>query len=522
MTAEEVVLTDMGGVGCSSLDIYQPAGDVEDMEWRDRRIAELERQLGERDARIKELEGQVAVLRAQVAELRAELQRNSTNSSKPPSSDPPGTKRATKKTRTGRRPGGQPGHQKHERQLLPLERVTRVIQVVPERCAKCSSRRVTRIQETNPERHQVIDLPLIQPDVTEYQCFEVGCRDCGERTRAPLPAEGHRLVGSRLGALMCLFMGKYRHSKRMTQSVCSDVLGVDVSLGMILKVGAEMSHALEASVNDACVYVREQREVNADETGWPEGVFERRKRRGWLWLFATRMVAVFYIALSRGGEVVRKALNGPEVNAPAYTGFLTTDRWSAYKWHDVGLRQLCWSHLTRDIQAFIDRGGDGERIGDALMKQRHKMFKWWHRVGNGTLSRADFEKRMRSVEREVGRLLREAATCSDRKVAATAEEILKLEQAMWTFVDVEGLEPTNNFAEQLLRHAVIWRKTSFGTQTSAGSRFVERILTAVTTLKLQKRNVLDFLTDALDAYRHGQPSPSLLPTAPEPRCVIAA
>jgi transposase len=312
---------------------------------------------------------------------------------------------------------------------------------------------------------------------------------------------------------MCLLRGKYRLSNRMTQSLCSDLLGVRLSLGMVPKVSQEMSQALEAPVDEARQHVREQDEVNADETGWYEGTFEGRKRRAWLWVFATRLVAVFCIALSRGSEVAKEALNGKGEAARSFTGFLTTDRWSAYNWHEVELRQLCWSHITRDIQAFIDRGGEGSRLGEALMAERHRMFKWWHRVRDGTMSREVFQKKMSKVEREVGRLLREAEVCSDAKVAGTAREILKLEPALWTFTQVEGLEPTNNFSERIIRHSVLLRKTSFGTQSPEGSRFVERILTTVTTLKLQDRNVLEFLTAALDAYRRGHAPPSLLPSS---------
>ncbi|QDE93904.1 transposase [Myxococcus xanthus] len=119
---------------------------------------------------------------------------------------------------------------------------------------------------------------------------------------------------------------------------------------------------------------------------------------------------------------------------------------------------------------------------------------------------------MPAVEREVGRLLRRAEMHAEKKTAGMAREILRFEKCLWTFVDVPGLEPTNNFGERCLRHAVMYRKTSFGTQGPEGSRFVERILTAVTTLKLQRRGALDFLTNTLHAHRNGLPAPSLLPT----------
>ncbi|WNG26813.1 transposase [Cystobacter fuscus] len=148
--------------------------------------------------------------------------------------------------------------------------------------------------------------------------------------------------------------------------------------------------------------MRDQDAANLDETGWYEGKAEGGQRRAWLWLAATALVAVFRITSSRGSEVA-KALLGTD-----FAGFLTTDRWGAYNWYETALRQLCWSHLTRDFQGFIDRGGEGARIGQELLDERNRMFKWWQRVRDGTLAREAFERWMKEVEQKVGLLLREA------------------------------------------------------------------------------------------------------------------
>jgi transposase len=482
---------------------------------RDARIAQLEAQVAERDVRIAQLLASVEALTRRVAELEARLGQNSTNSSKPPSSDPPGTKRTVRPPK-GRRPGGQPGHEHHERQLLPPERVNRFIELPPpKQCERCQR----KLEGTQQEalRHQMVEVPPLQPVVTEYRCQGVVCAHCGTLNRAELPPEvaGH-VFGERLSALVCLLVGKYRLSKRLVQQALSNLLGVRLSLGAISNREREMSEALCAPVAEAERFMRDQDSVNMDETGWVEGHVEGRGRRAWLWLVASSLVAVFRIATSRGSEVA-KGLLGED-----FAGILTSDRWSAYNWYDTDLRQLCWSHLTRDFQGFIDRGGQGARIGRALMKERNRMFKWWHRVRDGTMSRTDFERKMRKVQREVGRLLRKAEVCAEKKTAGMATQILKLEPAMWTFVYVEGVEPTNNFGERLIRHSVMYRKTSFGTQSSEGSRFVERILTAVTTLALQKRNVFDYLTELLRAHRRGLPPPSLLPAVTIAQAASAA
>jgi transposase len=480
---------------------------------RDARIAQLEAMVAERDARIAELMAKVEALTARVADLEARLGQDSSNSSRPPSSDGPGTRRQPKKP-TGRRPGGQPGHKKHERALLPPEQVQHVVEVVPRECGSCKRR--LHGQDSVPRRHQVVEVPPLSALVTEYRCHALQCTACGVVTRGEVPAHARGVFGDRLAALASLLVGKYRLSKRLVKDALSDMLGVKLSVGSVSNLEGELSDALAPAAAEALDYVRASQAANADETGFVQGREGGRAARAWLWVVATTLVVVFHIATSRGGKVARQLLGED------FAGFLTTDRWSAYEWVDAGLRQLCWAHLTRDFQGFIDRGGRGGGIGRKLMRERNRFFKWYHRVRDGTLARERFEERMRGVERRVGQLLREAAVRAEKKTAGMAREILRFEKCLWTFVDVPGLEPTNNFGERCIRHAVMYRKTSFGTQCEEGSRFVERIFTATTTLKLQGRDALAFLTETLAAHRRGLRGPSLLPTAPVPQLALTA
>ena len=489
------------------------------MDARDQRIEALEARVEkllarveEQDRRISALEAENRALKVENVELRARLNQNSTNSSKPPSSDPPGVDRQPKSP-TGRKPGGQPGHKPHKRELLPVEEVDKVVDLVPKTCGRCEARLFGK--DVEPVRHQVTEIPPISPFVTEYRCHALTCGRCGAESREELPGEVRSAFGERLAATVCVLVGKYRLSKRLVQDALADLLGVELALGSVSNLEQEVSAALESQVAEAEEFVREQNVVHADETGWAEGRHDGRARRAWLWVAASALVSVFRISRSRGSEVAKSLLDG-------FVGFLVTDRWSAYNWYDAGLRQLCWSHLTRDFQGFIDRGREGARIGRLLMNERDKMFRWWHRVRDKSMSRRDFVERMKKVESRVGRLLREAVVRAEAKTAGMAKEMLKLEHAMWTFVQVESLEPTNNFGERTIRHAVMFRKTSFGTQSPDGSRFVERILTAVTSLRAQKRNVLEHLTETLRAHRRSQRAPSLLPRAPISKLAIAA
>lgn len=478
-------------------------------DWRDQRIAELERRLAERDEVIAQLRAELQTARAEIADLKARLGTSSRNSSKPPSTDPPGASRPAKPP-TGRKPGGQPGHARHERRRLPPDRE---VHLVPEACERCGAPLADEPLWVGT--HQVVDVPAVKPDVTDDVVHARCCSDpaCGHVTQASLPpgvASGS--FGPGVGAIVALVTGKYRLSKRLVQQLLSDLLGIELSIGSIANREQQMSAVLAVPVEQAREHVRQQSMVNIDETGWYEGRKGGRAGRAWLWGAVTSLVTVFRISLSRGAQVAKEILGAD------FAGRLGSDRWSAYNWVSTSRRQLCWSHLSRDFQGFVDRGGLGGEIGQELLVLRDRMFEWWHRVRDGTLSRASFQRHMRPVERDVVAHLELAALCAEPKTAGMAKEILKLKDALFTFVDVEGVEPTNNTAERQVRPGVMWRKLSFGTQAADGSRYVERILTAVATLKQQKRHILDYLLTAYRAWLLNEAPPSLLPNARSRRC----
>ena len=381
---------------------------------------------------------------------------------------------------------------------------------MPEECANGCGEFDEDARRSKPRLHQVLEIPPIALEVIEYQLFGCMCPKCRHWTWAELPpGVPSRGEGPRLTALVALLNGKYRLAKRQVQEALSDILGVDLSLGTICNLGQEMSDALAAPVEEARQYVRRQWLAYLDETGWKQGQENGRKKRAWLWVAATTMVTVFQIATSRGAKIAKQMLGED------FAGFIVTDRWSAYTWVDAARRQICWSHLIRDFQGFVDRGGRGGEIGDTLLDQVDKMFEWWHRVRDGTLDRVTFQAKMKPVQARIIELLQEAKDLEDSdesKTRGMAGKILELKDALFTFVRVEGVEPTNNFGERQIRPGAMWRRTSFGTQSEAGSRFVERMLTATATLRQQKRSVLDFLTDAYAAHLADKPGPSLLPS----------
>ena len=448
------------------------------------------------EARVTALEAAVQRLEATVQHLTERLQQDSRNSSRPPSTDPPQAPKRARREPSGRRPGGQPGHDGQARALVPVEEVDVVIAVKPERCRRCQY--PLQGEDAQPERHQVTEIPPIKPVVTEYQLHQLCCPACGVATRGELPVGVPAgAFGPRVQAITALCTGAYHLSKRTTLSVLEDLFGLPMSLGTLANLEQATMQAVAEPVAEARAYVQAQPAAYLDETGWREG-----RQRAWLWTAVTAGVTVFVVRLSRSGKVAHELLG------ERFWGYLVTDRWSAYSWYPSWRRQLCWAHLLRDIEAMIERGGRSREIGEALRVQARQMFHWWHRVRDGTLSHASFTSYMRPIRREVERLLEAGQTCGVPKTEGMCRAILKLRQALWTFVRHAGMEPTNNAAERAIRPGVLWRKGSFGTQSAEGSRFVEAMMTVVATLKQQHRSVLDYLTAACEAALRGEAAPS--------------
>jgi transposase len=191
-----------------------------------------------------------------------------------------------------------------------------------------------------------------------------------------------------------------------------------------------------------------------------------------------------------------------------YAGAAACDRLKSYWW--IKRLQWCWAHLRRDFQAMIDRHNEGTAIGEALLEQSNTLFGLWHQLKQGTLSRPAFQGAIKPLRQALRRTLRRGVGCGCRKTAGTCRELLAHEPWLWTFVDVEGVEPTNNAGERAARPGVLWRKTSGGTASAAGSRFVERVLSVVQTCRQQGRNVLAFLSACIEAWRYGRAPPALL------------
>jgi transposase len=457
-------------------------------------------------ALVQQYEQRLQALQRKVDQLTERLNQNSTNSSRPPSSDPPHIKRRPPKPSSGRQRGGQPGHARQQRPLVPPEQIKQAIPVKPSACGKCGQ--ALSGQDPQPRRHQVAEIPPVRAEVTEYRLHRLTCMACGTRTSASLPAGVPTgAFGPRLQALLAVLAGGYRLGKRPIRQLAYDLFGLSISTGMVAKLERATAEALQQPMAELEEHIRSQ-DANVDETSWREAM-----HKAWLWVAVTPLVTVFHIAATRCGKVAEGLLGS------AYRQVVTSDRWKAY--NGVRRRQFCWSHLRRDFQAMIDRQNGGAPTGKRLLDLSDRMFAWWHRVRDGTLNRSSFRVYISGLRAEVREALAQGAACGCPKTAATCRNLAANEARLWTFVWQEGVEPTNNAAERALRHAVLWRKGSGGTDSSQGSRFVERVLSIRETCRQQGISLLEYLATCCRTRLDGRRPPSLLPKGVRPRTQIA-
>jgi hypothetical protein len=306
-------------------------------------------------------------------------------------------------------------------------------------------------------------------------------------------------------AIVGYVTGRSGASQREVQDLLATLYQMEVSVGGIGTLEQAVSTALAAPVAEAQTYGQRPPVRNADETRWRE-----KGKRRWVWIRVTPLVTIFRLLQTRG------AAGAKELLGDVVWGVIGTDHYAGYHWLAPHQRQLCWAHLKREFVAWSERAGETARIGIALLAVEKQLFSLWYRVRDGTLAWADFQVAMLPLMARVSTLLQEGVAEADAKARGTCRNLLKREAALWTFVWEPGVDPTNNAAERPLRRAVLWRRRSFGTQSAAGSQFVERILTAVTTLRQQRREVLDYLTAACAAAISNTPAPSLLPLTSPP------
>lgn len=453
------------------------------------RVAKLEMIIEAKDAEIDRLRQRVADLERRLGEPA-------------PPAPPEGGAGADKSARSepsGRKAGGQPGHKGHKRVMVPLAKVTRRVDCFPKDCRRCG-KSLPRTPDKNPLLHQVVEIPDIVPDVTQFDQHRVVCA-CGETTCGQLPAGVPAgMLGPRLLSFASMLTGELNLSRRKAQTLLSDMLGIKVSLGTVSESEQVVSEAIAGPVEQARLHALAAKVKHADGTTWyRNGLFRA------LWVLATHSVTVFTIVDSATKQAMRDWLGR--------TGVLVSDRGTQLSFWAMHRRQICWAHLIRKFAEYAGHRGQAGDIGTTLLMATRTLFDEWHRVRDGTVTRRTFERRTR-VHRAMIELLLERGRSLPLPIAGSCNDVLEHRAALWTFVYREGVEPTNNHAERELRDFVLWRKISLGSQSERGDLFAARIKSVVCTCRKQGRHVWHYLTQATQASLHGRSAPSLLPTSP--------
>jgi len=462
-------------------------------------VDQLRAALAKERAKNAELVERVAALEAQIAGLIERLGKNSSNSNKPPSSDPPGNKQAKKKPKGGKR-GAQKGHRGAHRKLTPPDQVDEVIDLFPPECEHCGCT-LPQIPDPRAKRYQLTDLKPLAAHITEWRRHEVHCPDCGHATRARYDPEvlPRFAFGPRLMAVVALLSGVYHLSRRQIVSLLHELLGVRMSLGSVSAIEKRVSDAIAPAVEEALEAARAASVKHADGTTW-----FRSGTLLSLWVIATSAVTVFMVLDNGQKGTLRDELFGRT------RGILVSDRATALKFWAMNRRQVCWAHLIRKFVSYSERDGPAGRLGKELLEYAHLIFDYWAMFRDKRLSRSSFIERMAPVRLRVEAVLQELAEAKIKRVSGSCADILDHREALWTFVDRADIEPTNNHAERELRGMVMWRRRSFGSQSERGTQFVARIMSVARTARKQGVKVLDFLVACCTPRPAGTAAPSLL------------
>jgi transposase len=481
---------------------------------------ELRRKVAERDKHIADTEKQIADAEKQIADLERQLalrKRNSTNSSKPPSSDGlAGEQRSRgRRHKSKRKPGGQPGHPGHHRGLVPTPEVSAIEVVLPKHCGNCGGKLPQKPGQVStkgePRRHQVTEIPAVKAHITEYQFPNVVCGHCRKATRAPLPEEMAGHFGPQLTALIAYWTVVCRLPRRLVETMLADMLGIEISLGSTQKAWEEVSQAVEQPVQQLQEQLPHQTVLNVDETGWRTNGDKR-----WIWALVANQFVFYVVASTRGAEVLVALLGA------VFRGILCSDRWVVYLSYHSGPMQLCWAHLKRNILGIADyaRSPSARQFCRDALAIVARLFRLWHRFlgdlrdrrGNPQpIDRSQLILKSIPLEKKLFALAEAHLDDADREVRNLATALFVHCERLFTFVEHEGVEPTNNVAERALRTAVQWRKISFGNRSRNGELATARLLTVTQTCKRQQRHVLGYLTDAVRCHRRQSAAPSLLP-----------
>lgn len=466
------------------------------------------------DPRYTALLAENALLRAEIGQMRASLERlekllealqgrldkDSHNSSKPPSSDGPSTPPRRPSTPTGRKRGGQPGRKGSARVLLPEGSEDRVVDVPLACCPHCRTA-IPPGRITGSTMHRVVDLAQKLTEVIGYALGQGTCPHCQKKVQAPLPPEAAPGgIGPRLQAAAAYLRTEGRMSLTPLQRYFSEVLGVAVSRGWLHESGVALGNQLKPAWEDLATQIRAAKVLNLDETGLG------KKGRDWIWVALSARTALFHFSDTRGARALKAILD------EGYPGVIGTDRYGAYNALKAATRQFCWAHLRREFIALSEsQQPDASALGRWLLAEQEEVFNLWHAFRQGTIDRKELRAFSAINLARLKRGLTQATTLDHKAARNLGKDLLKHWDKLWVFLRVDGVEPTNNRAERALRPLVILKRIVQRLPSKDGKAFFERLLSLGTTARIRGVRFYDWLLQALRSAKLDQPLPALEP-----------
>lgn len=428
-----------------------------------------------------------------IAVLEERINKNSKNSSKPPSTDRKGNSSNDDKGPKKPRPG-------INRELLSSDQIDHFHTCKLDSCPCCGSNQI--IDQEQPLILQQVELPEVKAIATQFNCTKYTCASCGENSFADLPKGiPNSAFGPRLMALIATLTGVFHLAKREAIQLVQDLYGVKIAEGSIINIEERVAVAL----NDP--YERIHRYVmtsilpkHFDETSW-----RNQGKNNWVWVASTSVATCFKIDANRSKEAFQRfaQLLG---SAP-----IITDRYSAY----AGLKQphqYCLAHLIRDFRKYAEREGPDKEIGSALEKELQQICKTQKKFREGEITKRSRDAKFRHQKRHLEEHLIDGLANGSDELSSLCDRLYDDMPKLWMFSEFTNVDPTNNLAERDLRKLVIWRKKSYGTRSDRGKFFVERISTVAETLRKANCNILSFITKAVSAFYSGEAAPLLTPS----------
>lgn len=449
---------------------------------------------------VPECHAVIAQLLERVRLLEERVNLDSNNSSKPPSSNGPGSGNRAQRRASPRKRGAQPGHKGHTRAMLDAAEVDCILDCKPAAVCECGA--PVELAD-GPQRHQVFEVPPLRAQVNEYRLYSGRCAGCGKAHGGVLPAGVPKgQLGPRALSLVGVLGTRYHLTQRKIRNLLDQLMGLRFSVGAISQAHGKVAAALKAPVAEAAASLRTADALWMDETHYP-----REGAANWVWAAVQPLLAVFAIYPSRARYVILDLIgqNG--------TAALTTDRYAGYAFIDAERRQVCWAHLLRDFNRIGQRHGLAGRIGRRLLGLGLVMFRQRDKAQLSGAVLDGLQRRTRAA------LERGAGQSQCMRTAKTCTNILKLWPALWTFTTNAALVPTNNAAEQALRSLVLKRKISGPTRSLRGDQFLARGYTVHETCLRQGVDLWEFMHKAVHAFIAETTPPSLMPQ-PAPAGVV--